>query len=77
MKKIHRRILENQEEIMNALEYLMMPERPKRKHYQLVEARGYIRKARIETGKLLEQDNIKRYRKNPAIKAEKERKKCE
>ena len=60
MKKIHRQILVNQLEIMNALEYLMMPEKPRQKQYQLTVARRDIRSAMQSTGKMIEQDNIRR-----------------
>ena len=38
MKKVQRQILENQLAIMEALNYLMMPQRPKQKEYWLNEA---------------------------------------
>ncbi len=57
MKKSIRRILENQLEIMNALEYFMMPEKPKYKQHQMTVARRDIKKARIETRNMIEQDD--------------------
>ena len=52
MKKVQRQILENQLAIMEALNYLMMPQRPKQKEYWLNEARAEIDIRRRETGRL-------------------------
>lgn len=59
MKKVQRQILENQLAIMEALNYLMMPQRPKQKEYWLNEARAEIDIRRRETGILISEDNRK------------------
>lgn len=60
MKKVQRQILENQLAIMEALNYLMMPQRPKQKEYWLNEARTEIDIRRRETGILISEDNRKK-----------------
>lgn len=60
MKRIHRQILENQLAIMEALNYLMMPQRQKKKEYWLSEARAEINIRRRETGILISEDNKKK-----------------
>lgn len=60
MKKVQRQILENQLAIMEALNYLMMPQRPKQKKYWLNEARAEIDIRRRETGILISEDNRKK-----------------
>lgn len=60
MKKVQRQILENQLAIMEALNYLMMPQRPKQKEYWLNEARAEIGIRRRETGILISEDNRKK-----------------
>lgn len=60
MKRIHRQILENQLAIMEALNYLMMPQRQKKKEYWLSEARAEIDIRRRETGMLISEDNKKK-----------------
>ncbi len=74
MNRIHRQILINQTEIMNALDYLLMPEKPRQKEYQRNVARRDMLICRKESGKLIEQDNIKRNKGNTALKAERKRK---
>lgn len=59
MKKVQRQILENQLAIMEALNYLIMPQRPKQKEYWLNEARAEIDIRRRETGILISEDNRK------------------
>lgn len=60
MKKVQRQILENQLAIMEALNYLMMPQRSKQKEYWLNEARAEIDIRRRETGILISEDNRKK-----------------
>lgn len=60
MKKVQRQILENQLAIMEALNYLMMPQRPKQKKYWLNEARAEIDIRRREAGILISEDNRKK-----------------
>lgn len=60
MKRIHRQILENQLAIMEALNYLLIPQRQKKKEYWLQEARTEINIRRRETGMLISEDNKKK-----------------
>lgn len=60
MKKIHRVILENQLAIMEALDYLMLPQRPRKKVDIRKRAMLEIAKREGETGVLLEKDNMKK-----------------
>lgn len=60
MKKIHRVILENQLAIMEALDYLMLPQRPRKKEYILDQAMLEIKEAEKKTGDLMVKDNMKK-----------------
>ena len=56
MKKIHRIILENQLAIMHALDYLMLPQRPRKKVDIRKRAMLELSKREGETGILLEKE---------------------
>ena len=60
MKKIHKTILENQLAIMEALHYLMMPQKPREKEYIYNEVARTIESRRRITGMLISRDNYEK-----------------
>lgn len=60
MKKIHKTILENQLAIMEALRYLMMPQKPREKEYIYNEVARTIESRRRITGMLISRDNYEK-----------------